>query len=258
MASISTVENWDFFNQNVQSGLLEGRFMNAAFTMLAAGPPRLAAVSGGNEVTQLQANLAYPIGVLQSVNLGIGSQIMRIWEIGSERSYFIRGRTQGQLGLGSIMYHGPSLLRRLWAYLDVSEFTGGEKLYPNTANTILNTSRNEGGKQIYKLPPGYNNIWLDLASDVFSQPVGLLLYLKDSNDDVVGAFFFEYCHASNYGWNTDAGGTIMTENVSVMYERIVPIDIDSVPLIRDSSDVLNFPVAGDTVIGSAAGPAFAA
>lgn len=252
---MSTVENWDFFNQNVQSGLLEGRYMNAAFTMLAAGPPRLAAVSGGVVGGGLQANLAYPMGVLQSVNLGISSQIMRVWEIGSERSYFIRGRTQGQLGLGSIVYHGPSLLRRLWAYLDVSEFTGGEQLYPNSANTMLNTSRNEGGKQAYRLPPGYNNIWLDLASDVFSQPVGLLLYMKDSNEDVVGAFYFEYCHVANFGWNTDAGGTILTENAAVMYERIVPIEIDSVALIKDSSSVQG--IVGSNVVGSAAGPVFA-
>lgn len=250
---MAAVENWDFFNMNVQSGLLEGRYMNAAFTMIAAGPPRLSAVSSGT-VSALPASLAYPIGVLQSVNLGISSQIMRIWEIGSERSYFIRGRTQGQLGLGSIMYHGPSLLRRMWAYLDVSqEFTGGEQLFTNNANTRLNTSRQAGSKESYKLAPGYNNIWMDLASDVFSQPVGLLLYMKDSNDDVVGAFYFEYCHVANYGWNTDAGGTIMTENAAIMYEKIQPIEITSaVAVIRDSSSVQG--IVGADVIGSAAGP----
>ena len=249
---MATVDKWDFFNQNVQSGLLEGRYLNAAFTMIAAGPPRLAAATPINNTVQLAANLAYPIGVLQSVNLGISSQILRIWEIGSERSYFIRGRTQGQLGLGSIMYHGPSLLRRMWAYLDVSEFQGGKQLYNNNANTMLNTSRNEGGKQKYRLAPGYDNIWLDLASDVFSQPVGLLLYMKDSNEDVVGAFYFEYCHVANYGWNTDAGGTIMTENAAVMYERIMPIQVDSVDIIGDSADVQS--IVGANVIGSAAGP----
>lgn len=251
---MATVDQWDFFNQNVQSGLLEGRYLNAAFTMIAAGPPRLAAATPlGGGTQNLAANLAYPIGVLQSVNLGISSQILRIWEIGSERSYFIRGRTQGQLGLGSIMYHGPSLLRRMWAYLDVSkEFQGGKQLYNNDANTMLNTSRNEGGKQEYKLAPGYDNIWLDLASDVFSQPVGLLLYMKDSNEDVVGAFYFEYCHVANYGWNTDAGGTIMTENAAVMYERIMPIQVDSVDIIGDSADVQS--IVGANVIGSAAGP----
>lgn len=253
---MSTVSNWDFFNQNVQSGLLEGRYMNAAFTMVAAGPPRLAAISGTAAIGgDLQADLAFPIGVLQSINLGIGSQIMRLWEIGSDRSYFIRGRTQGQISLGRIVYHGPSLLRALWAYLDVSnEFTGGEQLFPNDANTMLNTSRKEGGKQRYRVAPGYSNIWLELASDVFSQPMGLLIYMKDSNEDVVGAFYVEYCMVANYGWQTDAGGTIITENAGIMYERIVPIEIDSVAVIKDSTSVQA--IVGSNVIGSAAGPAF--
>jgi hypothetical protein len=99
---MARVDDWNFFEQNVQSGLLEGRYMNAAFTMLAAGPPRLAAAGitqPGSEVEE-SGDLAYPIGVLQSVNLGINSQIMRLWEIGSERSYFVRGRTTGQVALG--------------------------------------------------------------------------------------------------------------------------------------------------------------
>ena len=42
--------------------------------------------------------------------------ISRIWEVGSGRSVFISGRTVGQLGLSRILYHGPSLLRVLYAY----------------------------------------------------------------------------------------------------------------------------------------------
>ena len=68
---MATVSNWNFFNSNVQSGLLEGRYMNAAFTMLAAGPPRLSAIGTSvNTADENLGNLAWPIGVLQSVNLG--------------------------------------------------------------------------------------------------------------------------------------------------------------------------------------------
>ena len=92
---MAKVNDWQFFNQNVQSGLLEGRYMNAAFTMVAAGPPRLAATVAGDlsAVGEELGDIAYPIGILQSINLGINSQIMRLFEIGSERSYFVRGRT---------------------------------------------------------------------------------------------------------------------------------------------------------------------
>jgi hypothetical protein len=253
---MAKVNDWRFFEQNVQSGLLEGRYMNAAFTMLAAGPPRLGAVSFTNPaaVGEELGDIAYPIGILQSFNIGINSQWMRLWEIGSERSYFVRGRTQGQIGLGRIMYHGPNLLRVLYAYLGSSAPDGFnfESLYLNSAKSLLNTKGVEQTKERYVLPPGYENLWMDLASDVFTQPVGLLLYMRDSNEDTVGAFYIEYCNVANYGFSTDAGGTILSEQASVLYERIVPIKLEVVDLIKDSTSLGG--IIGSTVIGSAAGP----
>jgi hypothetical protein len=256
---MAKVNDWQFFNQNVQSGLLEGRYMNAAFTMVAAGPPRLAATVAGDlsAVGEELGDIAYPIGILQSINLGINSQIMRLFEIGSERSYFVRGRTQGQVSLGRIMYHGPSLLKVLYAYLNTGfSDDGNDQLYANSANALLNTAGVPGTKENYVLPPGYENIWVDLSSDVFSQPIGLLIYFRDSNEDTVGAFYLEYCMIANYGMSTDAGGTILSEQCSVMYERIVPIDIKAVSLIKNSDSLE--PIIGATVIGSAAGPGDAA
>jgi hypothetical protein len=179
---------------------------------------------------------------------------MRLWEIGSERSYFVRGRTQGQIGLGRIMYHGPNLLRTLYAYLGSNAADGHQfdALYLNSAKSLLNTKGTAGTKERFVLPPGYENIWMDLASDVFSQPIGLLLYMRDSNEDTVGAFYFEYCNVSNYGFSTDAGGTILSEQSSILYERIVPIKLNVVDLIKDSSSLGS--VIGSTVVGSAAGP----
>lgn len=255
---MATVAEWDYFNRNVQSGLVEGRYMNAAFTMLAAGPPRLSALSGaGTDPTTLDAGseLAYPIGVVQSFNLGQTSQVMRLWEIGSERSYFVRGRTMGQLGLGRIMYHGPSLLRVLYAYLGEGEPDSGGKfdaLYKNNARASLNTNSTTtyDSKNEYNSSPGHENLWLDLASDVFSQPIGLLLYMRDSNNDTVGAFYFEYCMISNHGFATDAGGTILTENAAIMYERMIPIDVSAVSLVKNASSIKNSVIDG-SAIGSA-------
>ena len=251
---MATVKNWDFFNVNVQSGLVEGRYMNAAFTLIAAGPPRLAAVGGGGNVDLTSENIAYPVGIIQSFNMGQNAQVMKLFEIGSERSYFIRGRSMGQLGLGRIMYHGPSLLRVLYAYLEdpAGKF---KALYESTNQRAnLNTSGNNLSKKSYEALPGYKNLWLDLASDVFSQPIGLMMILRDSNADTVGAFYFEYCHIVNHGFATDAGGTIISENASVMYERVVPVDVDSVDLIPDAEALVDSGLVG-TAIGSATNPA---
>jgi hypothetical protein len=249
-----TLADWNFFNTNVQSGLLEGRFLSAAFTMIAAGPPRLSAASTVSpDSAAIQADIAYPVGVLQSVNLGQNSQIMRLWEIGSERSYFVRGRTAGNVGLGRIMYHGPSLLRVLYAYLKSTSSEGAqfEQLYNNDAQASLNTSGTGEGKGAYRRNPGYENLWIDLASDVFSQPIGLLIYMRDSNESTVGAFYLEYCMVANHGWATDAGGTILTENAALMYERMVPVDMQVVKLIKNSDDAGLNEIVGSTLGSSA-------
>ncbi len=255
---MADTSNWDFFQANVQSGLVEGRYMNASFMMIAAGPPRLAAI-GADKVgdsSGLNSDIAYPIGIIQSFNLGQNTQIMRLFEIGSERSYFIRGRTMGQLGLGRIMYHGPSLLRVLYAYMkDAGTNPGFEALYDSEGqHASLNTSSqsNAFGSDAVSNLPGHENLWLDLASDVFSQPIGLLLVMRDSNSDTVGAFYFEYCHITNHGFATDSGGTIMTENAALMYERIVPIDVGAVALVANDSSAGGL---GDVISGAAIGSA---
>lgn len=251
---MATTADWDFFNRNVQSGLLEGRYLNAAFTMIAAGPPRLAALGASTDPNETA--VAFPIGVIQNFNVGQSSQVLRLFEIGSERSYFIRGRTMGTLGLGRVMYHGPSLLRVLYAYVSGTATNGTseiESLYGGAEAQIgqLNTTKNEKGKgNRYNNNPGNENIWLDLASDVFSQPVGLMILMRDSNNDTVGAFYFEYCQITNHGFAADSGGTILSENVSIMFERAVPISaVDVVSLIKSSDSISD--IIGSSAIGSA-------
>jgi hypothetical protein len=254
---MATTADWDFFNRNVQSGLLEGRYLNAAFTMIAAGPPRLAALSSADPTASNTTSVAFPIGVIQNFNVGQSSQVLRLFEIGSERSYFIRGRTMGTLGLGRVMYHGPSLLRALYAYVGGSVKNGDviDPLYEGAADQIgqLNTSNlvagNDGNR--YNTNPGQQNIWLDLASDVFSQPIGLMILMRDSNNDTVGAFYFEYCQITNHGFAADSGGTILSENVSIMFERAVPISaVQVVSLIKNSGDLTDI-IGGNPAIGSA-------
>ena len=249
---MASLTNWDFFNRNVQSGLFEGRFLNAAFTLVAAGPPRLDALYDDDGDLD---GIAYPVGILQSVGVGQSSQLMRVWEIGSQRSYFIRGRTAGQIALGRIMYHGPSLLRVLYAY--ASGKTGStadlfDQLYENTYQANLNLGASDLKGAEFKIPPGYENLWINLASDVFDQPIGLLIMLKDSNADTYGAFYIEYCHVQNHNWQTDAGGTILAENCSLQYERIEPVKVEAVELIASSEQEGFAAIVGGDVIGSAA------
>ena len=248
----NSVEGWDYFNQHVQSGLQEGRYLSGASTLVCAGPPALAAAAATGANPLSGATVARPIGLVQQLQLSQSAQVMAVMEIGSFRKYFLRGRVMGQLSLGRIVYHGPSLLRSLYAYLGspTDSDVQFEALYQNDAAAHLNTSGSLYTKRNYEISPGSNNLWLNLESDIFEQPVGLLIIFRDSNKDAVGAFYIEQCNVVNHGISLDAGGLMLSEQTGIQYERIVPVEIDTVPLIRDSDDIAR--VIGSSVVGAAA------
>jgi len=230
---MATLSEWSPYDQYVQGGMVDGRYMNAAYTLIAAGPPRLANVGGPSFLAAALSagsdsgdQIAYPVGVVQSFQLGNSMQLNRFFEIGSERSYFIPGRVVGSLSLSRIMYHGPSLLRVLWAYYqDLVPPTLVDPVFPNVgAATVANPHD-------VIIPPGYENIFLNLASDLFKQPIGLLVMLKDSNEDTLAAMYFESCYVPQHSLSTDAMGTVLQEGVGIQFERMIPIATKVVGLI---------------------------
>lgn len=226
--------------------------------MLAAGPPRIANIGGAvafaNAITgggQSANEIVLPIGIVQNFNLSHTRQFNRIFEIGSERSYFISGRTVGQLGLGRIYYHGASLLRILYAYYqDTIEPTFITPMWPNAV------SKSMANPHDVVIPPGYENIFLNLASDLFMQPIGLMMYMRDINQDTLGAIYFEACYLPNHTLATDSQGVLIQESVAVQFERAVPVGVSALTLI---STVTNSNAGGadlaDTFFPGAPAPA---
>lgn len=230
---MATLSEWSPYDQYVQGGMVDGRYMNAAYTLIAAGPPRLANVGGPSFLAAALAagsdsgdQIAFPVGVVQSFQLGNSMQLNRFFEIGSERSYFIPGRVVGSLSLSRIMYHGPSLLRVLYAYYqDLVPPTLVDPVFPNVgAATVANPHD-------VVIPAGYENIYLNLASDLFKQPIGLLVMLKDSNEDTMAAMYFEACYVPQHSLSTDAMGTVLQEGVGIQFERMLPIATKVIGLI---------------------------
>jgi hypothetical protein len=176
MASFS---QWSPYEKFVQGGMVDGQFLNAGFTVLAAGPPRLATIGGIGSMDRAAQTTAaggldqivLPIGVVQNVNLSHNRTFNRIFECGSERSYFISGRTIGQLAIARILYHGPSLLRMLYAYYEDS---GGQVTVPSVFPNL--GAKHMANEHDVIIPPGYENFYINLASDLFNQPIGLMLY----------------------------------------------------------------------------------
>lgn len=234
MASYS---NWKPYENYIQSGgegpgMVDGKFISGAFMGIFAGPSRLSSIGGVLSLATAVENpaeasqIVYPVGITQNMNLSHNRQFSRIFELGSERSYFISGRTIGQLGLSRILYHGPSILRVLYAYYqDLIPKTVIPAVFPNIGAGAMPNPHD------VIIPPGYENFYINLTSDLFSQPIGLLIMVKDSNLDTYGAFYLESCYIPNHTFATDAQGVIVQESVAVQFELAVPIALRSVQLV---------------------------
>jgi len=243
--------DWSPYTNYVQSGMVDGAYANAGFTMLAAGPPRIANIGGAAAFAQAVSGsgqaanqIVFPIGIVQNFNLSHTRQFSRIFEIGSERSYFIGGRTVGQLGLARIYYHGASLLRVLYAYYaDLIPPTVVPAMFPNAG------AEAQSNPHDVIIPPGYENIYINLASDLFAQPIGIMMYMRDVNQDALGAMYFEACYLPNHSWQTDSQGVLIQESVAVQFERGVPVAISALQLISSANQNAGGANLSDTFAG---------
>lgn len=240
------------YDRNVQQGMVDGQFASGAFTMIAAGPPRLANIGAGaagaaaGELTT--AAITQPIGLIQNMSLSHNRQFSRIFELGSERSYFVSGRTQGSMSFGRTYYHGPSLLRMMYAAKSDLELP--VVVPPFTALSAV-AAASDPNPHNTKIRPGFNNLYLNLASDLFSQPIGIMLKMVDSNEQTIGAVYAESCYVPSHAISTDANGLLVQEQVQVMFERIVPVRINSISLIETALEgALGFAANTATTTGA--------
>jgi hypothetical protein len=232
-AGTSDLSNWSPYKAHVQGGLREGNYLNGQFILICAGPPFFSDMGGAATST------VYPIGLTQNVALSQNKAISRIFEIGSDRSYFIAGRSVGQLSLGRVVYHGPSLLRCLYASYSSPGGDGSYAIDPlvsgvNTAATIMDgatPAKSSGVRHGIRIPPGYDNMFLNLASDLFSQPIGLYLVFKDNEKRTVGSIYLDQCYVPTHSIAVDAQGLIVQESVGIQYERMVPVKTTDISLL---------------------------
>ena len=244
--STTRLSNWRYWDQHVQSEVEGGQYINASTIMIAAGPPRLSDATKGDIASA--NDIAYPIGILENIGIAQNRGLQRMFEIGSRRSYFIPGRTVGSVSLGRVLYYGPSLLRVLMAYYPHSKIKGANSIGGENENSAFGRELDGGARtpQILENPgygggKGANNrdFFINLASDLFDHSLGLLVYIRDSNDDSYGAFYMEDVHISSHSININASSVLVAESVTAQYDRIVPINVNNVKTDRSSADIIN-------------------
>jgi len=233
----TSFNNWNFHNHHVQEELMGGEFISAETTLIAAGPPRLTDVGNGDtEISADEGDLVFPIGVLENVGMSQSKQLQRIFEIGSSRSYFVPGRTVGSLTLGRVLYHGPSLLKVLYAHYKQSRgdirfnhkgkgatMNQGGVQVPDPNATLLELASLQNELHRVKFNPGYDDLWLNLASDLFNQPTGMAIYFRNQLDMTVGGVYLEECYIQGHQLSISSGSALLMEGVSLQFEQVRPI-----------------------------------
>jgi hypothetical protein len=218
MAKPTTSDGWDFYNFHIHENITGGSFVSAESTLVAAGPPTLGTSSAS----------VLPIGLLETAGLQQSRQLQRIFEIGSIRSYFIPGRCIGSLSVGRTFYHGPSLLRILYGYWAGKDPDATAiKSLLDSAKVPASASENYGSKITLKSNPGYGDLFINLASDLFAQPTGMAIYYKDSNTETYGGLYLEYCYIQGHQMTISSGSVLIMEGVSIQYDMLKPLNIGS-------------------------------
>lgn len=246
------LSSWDFSTKHVQQNLEGSDFVGSHSVILCATYPRVAdmaqdgkdkvdwdlnnstiADDGNNELNNFNGVTAFPIGVVDSSAIQQDRNLQQIFEIGSTRSYLMSARTITQMSINRILYNGPTMLRCLYAYYPYDKFLQSNVAYTSeeyTANKVQAPMLGGAGDSVMSLPiiqdaPGYGDFWMNLASDLFSHPMGLVLFIKDNNKRNVAAMYLEECYIQNHSFQMSANSVVMAESCTIRCDRIHPIAV---------------------------------
>ncbi len=231
--SLQGLARWKFRTQHVQRELEPQDFINAATVLIAAGPPRIVSPGELQGVSQAQATqrttavYLFPIGIVENLQIVSNRQLQILFEIGSKRQFYIPGRVVPQISLARTLFNGPNMLRALYAYYPKS------LIPPNGRQTELTQTPTSFFNQLKDCPieetPGFVDFFINLNSDLFDRPFGLLMILKDDCNRPYASFYLENAFINNHQMSVNASSTLVAEGATVQFERIVPVDIGAKP-----------------------------
>ncbi len=212
----STLSNWRFRQFHLaldRGGRNQGTFLTPEATLIAAGPSRLSELgSGGPEGLE---DLIVPIAVTDNVAVNQNKMLQQIFEIGSRRSYFVSGHTTGTVSLSRPMFNGPSLLRLL---------TGATQDHDDLENPagLATIGGDQAGNPV---DDGQAEFYINLQAEIFDRPLGLLFYMLDQRNVPFGAMYVEDANVQAHAFNIAAQAMTIVENVSLMFDRILPVAV---------------------------------
>jgi hypothetical protein len=175
-------------------------------TLLFGGPARFTGLAG-------DTGALVPIGLTEGVNMNTNPQLTRIYEIGSARSFFTRGKTASNISFNRMLADQGNILNILArnAYRPVMNIDGTKAPGAELPNP---------------------EIMMNLDSEYFAVPFGMLIVFKtrgggSGTGKILSASYLEYCMFSNYSFNITTTTPVIMEGVAMEYDRIVPVSFQS-------------------------------
>lgn len=198
---------WDWKSSYVSSLAEDGLERFSQFsatpdtTVLFAGPARFTGLHG-------DASILTPIGLADQIAVQSNPSLARLFEVGSNRSFFTRGKTAHAMSLGRMLCDQQSLLAVLT-----------QQAY---RPAIIPTS--EAGAASPQ-----PDIMMNIDSEYFAVPFGLLMLFKtrgggeSGEGKVLTALYLEYAMLSNYSFQIASASPVIVESVGIEFDRFVPV-----------------------------------
>lgn len=201
---------WDFKGEYV-STLKEDGYER--FSQFSATPDTTIIFAGPARFTGLGGNTAdlVPIGLVDGIQYQSSPQLQRLFEIGSNRSFFTRGKTASTISFSKMLADQANVLKAL-------------------TNNAYRPEMNVDGPKSPGADSPNPDIMMNMDSEYFSVPFGLMLVMKTrggngGNGKILSASYLEYCMFSGYQFSITSQTPVIMENIGVEFDRMVPVSL---------------------------------
>jgi len=175
-------------------------------TVLFAGPARFTGL-GGNTADLI------PIGLVDGIQFQNSPQLQRLFEIGSNRSFFTRGKSTPTMSFSKMLADQQNILAAL----------AKNAYHPETNSDGMKGPGPDGAA---------SQIMMNLDSEYFAVPFGLMIMMKTRGGNggagkILSASYLEYCMFSGHQFSVAAQTPVIMENVGIEFDRVVPVSLSS-------------------------------
>lgn len=204
--------NWDW-KANYVSDLQQDGLER--FSQYSATPDTTLLYASSARFTSVSPETLIPIGLADNISLSSNPSLARLFEVGSNRSFFTRGKTINSITLSRMLADQANILEAL-----------SQVAYRPTINTL-----NQSGPGADSPNPALK---MNVDSEYFNVPFGLMLVFKsrgslDASGGSTGkhltALYLEYCMFANYSFAIASQSPVIQENVAIEFDRIVPVSL---------------------------------